>query len=118
MSFTDAGGSSVNRSVAGTQVVKHNGKPALPLSPGRIDPANPVWNASRKPLVGEFSFDGKNVFVIANHFDAKLGDQNQDGRYQYPAQSSAVPPELGVREPGVRPRSPGSGHQPRNACPL
>jgi predicted extracellular nuclease len=26
------------------------------------------------------------VFVIANHFDAKLGDQSQDGRFQFPAQ--------------------------------
>jgi hypothetical protein len=39
---------------------------------------------------GEFTFKGNHVFVIANHFDAKLGDQNADGRYQYPAQSSVV----------------------------
>jgi len=71
-------------------VVKKKGEPALTLSPGRLDPANPVWTASRKPLVGEFTFKGNDVFVIANHFDAKLGDQNADGRYQYPAQSSAV----------------------------
>ena len=45
---------------------------------------------SRKPLVGEFEFNGKDVFVIANHFDAKLGDQSQDGRFQFPAQSSAI----------------------------
>jgi uncharacterized protein len=62
----------------------------LTLSPGRIDPTNPVWTSSRKPLVGEFRFGGKNVFVIANHFDAKLGDQNADGRFQFPAQSSAT----------------------------
>jgi hypothetical protein len=90
VSFVDSGASSVNRSVTGTQVVKSHGEPALTLSPGRIDPSNPVWTASRKPLVGEFSFGGKDVFVIANHFDAKLGDQNQDGRYQPPAQSSAT----------------------------
>jgi uncharacterized protein len=90
VSFIDAGGSGVNRSTTGTQVVKKHGEPALTLSPGRIDPANPVWTASRKPLVGEFSFNGKDVFVIANHFDAKLGDQNADGRFQFPAQASAV----------------------------
>jgi hypothetical protein len=39
---------------------------------------------------GEFTFKGNDVFVIASHFDARLGDQNADGRYQYPAQSSAV----------------------------
>jgi hypothetical protein len=90
VSFVDAGGSGVNRSTTGTQVVRQHGEPALTLSPGRIDPANPVWTASRKPLVGEFTFNGNNVFVIANHFDAKLGDQNADGRFQFPAQSSAV----------------------------
>ena len=30
------------------------------------------------------------MFVIGNHFDSKLGDQSQDGRFQYPEQSSAV----------------------------
>jgi predicted extracellular nuclease len=90
VSFVDAGAAGVNRSTTGTQVIKTKGEPALTLSPGRIDPANPVWTSSRKPLVGEFSFKGHDVFVIANHFDAKLGDQNADGRFQYPAQTSAV----------------------------
>ena len=36
----------------GTAVVKSHGDPALTLSPGRIDPANPVWTTSRKPLGG------------------------------------------------------------------
>ncbi|MBN9619242.1 MAG: hypothetical protein J0H43_05865, partial [Actinobacteria bacterium] len=90
VTFDDLGAASVNRSTTGTQVVKKKGEPTLTLSPGRIDPTNPVWTSSRKPLVGEFTFQGKRVFVIANHFDAKLGDQNADGRYQYPAQSSAI----------------------------
>ena len=90
VSFVDRGSSSVNRSTTGTQVVPRFGQPDLTLSPGRIDPTNPVWTSSRKPLVGEFQFHGRPVFVIANHFDAKLGDQNQDGRDQYPAQSSAT----------------------------
>jgi uncharacterized protein len=90
VSFVDSGGSSVDRSTTGTAVIKSHGKPALTLSPGRIDPTNPVWTASRKPLVGEFSFRGAPVFVIGNHFDSKLGDQSADGRFQYPAQSSAV----------------------------
>jgi uncharacterized protein len=90
VSFVSSGASSVNRSTTGTQVVNSHGEPALTLSPGRIDPTNPVWTSSRKPLVGEFRFGGKDVFVIANHFDAKLGDQNADGRFQFPAQSSAT----------------------------
>jgi hypothetical protein len=90
VSFVDRGPASANRSTTATAVVKSHGEPDLTLSPGRIDPANPVWQDSRKPLVGEFAFRGKTVFVVANHFDAKLGDQNQDGRYQYPQQPSAI----------------------------
>ena len=90
VSFVDRGSSSVNRSTTGTSVVKSHGDPALTLSPGRVDPANPVWTTSRKPLAGEFRFRGDNVFVIANHFNSKGGDQNADGRFQFPAQSSTV----------------------------
>ena len=90
VSPVDSGAASTNRSTSGTQVVNQHGQPALTLSPGRIDPTNPVWTSSRKPLVAQFLFQGKTVTVIGNHFDAKLGDQNADGRYQYPAQSSAT----------------------------
>ncbi|NNC10356.1 hypothetical protein HII28_00455 [Planctomonas sp. JC2975] len=90
VSFVDRGGSSVDRSTTGTAVEKVKGEPQLTLSPGRIDPTSDAWQDSRKPLVGEFSFRGQDVFVIGNHFDSKLGDQNADGRYQYPEQSSAA----------------------------
>lgn len=90
VSFVDAGAADVDRSTTGTQVVRSKGAPALTLSPGRIDPADPVWNNSRKPLVGEFLFGRQPVFVIANHFDSKGGDQNADGRFQYPERSSEV----------------------------
>ena len=90
VSFVDRGASTVNRSTTGTQVTKIKGNPALTLSPGRVDPQNPVWSTSRKPLAGEFSFAGTQVFVIANHFDSKGGDQNADGRFQFPNQSSRV----------------------------
>lgn len=90
VSFVDRGDAGVDRSTTATAVIKSHGRADVTLSPGRIDPGNPVWSFSRKPLVGEFEFRGETVFVIADHFDAKLGDQNQDGRYQYPQQSSAV----------------------------
>jgi len=90
VSFVDRGGSSVNRSVTATSVIKSHGSAALALSPGRIDPTNPVWTTSRKPLAGEFTFRGSTVLVIANHLDSKGGDQSADGRFQFPAQSSAV----------------------------
>lgn len=87
VSFVDRGPSTVDRSTVGTQVTRRG---SLTLSPGRIDPTNPVWTTSRKPLVGEFVFRGKPVIVIGNHFNSKGGDQSADGRFQYPAQSSAV----------------------------
>ncbi len=60
----------------------------LSVSPGRIEPADAAWTASRKPLVGEFSFRGQPVFVIANHFNSKGGDQPLSGRNQPPVRSS------------------------------
>ncbi|GIJ51618.1 endonuclease [Virgisporangium aliadipatigenens] len=65
-------------------------RPALTASPGRIDPQNAAFANSRKPLAGEFSYKGKPVFVIANHFNSKGGDQPLFGRYQPPARSSEV----------------------------
>jgi predicted extracellular nuclease len=62
----------------------------LTLSPGRINPASSAWTASRKPLVGEFTFRGRTVFAIANHFNSKGGDDPLSGRFQQPQRSSEV----------------------------
>lgn len=56
----------------------------LSLSPGRIDPANAAFFDSRKPLVAEFTFNGKKVFVLVNHFNSKGGDDPLFGRVQPP----------------------------------
>ena len=63
-------------------------KPALSVSPGRIDPASTAWTDSRKPLAGEFTFRGRTVFVVANHFNSKGGDQPMYGRFQPPTRGS------------------------------
>ncbi|MFE3370436.1 endonuclease/exonuclease/phosphatase family protein [Streptomyces sp. NPDC059173] len=60
----------------------------LSASPGRINPASPAWESSRKPLVGEFVFRGRSVFVIGTHFGSKGGDQPLHGRFQEPTRSS------------------------------
>ncbi|MFJ6442538.1 endonuclease/exonuclease/phosphatase family protein [Streptomyces sp. NPDC091649] len=60
----------------------------LSASPGRVNPTSPAWDNSRKPLVGEFVFRGRPVFVIGNHFASKGGDQPLHGRYQEPTRSS------------------------------
>jgi uncharacterized protein len=56
----------------------------LTLNPGRIAPTDSAWNASRKPLAGKFYFGGKPVFLIANHFNSKGGDDYEWGQNQPP----------------------------------
>ncbi|HET9666495.1 MAG TPA: endonuclease/exonuclease/phosphatase family protein, partial [Desertimonas sp.] len=77
-----AGSTTPNEVVAGSQ------GPELRYSPGRIDPANPAFNNSRKPLAAEFMFNGRRVIVVANHFNSKGGDDPLFGRFQPPVQSS------------------------------
>ncbi|MFF3544606.1 endonuclease/exonuclease/phosphatase family protein [Streptomyces platensis] len=88
VSFTDIKGGDATTPV---KVVDDHGKATLSASPGRIAPADPAWKTSRKPLVGQFSLKsrpGSRVFVIANHFNSKGGDQALDSRFQPPARSS------------------------------
>ncbi|GGL83523.1 hypothetical protein GCM10010129_28990 [Streptomyces fumigatiscleroticus] len=85
VSFTDRAGGDATTATGVTRV---RGKAALTLSPGRVDPANAAWQDSRKPLAGEFVFRGRTVFVIANHFNSKGGDQGLTAQYQPPVRSS------------------------------
>lgn len=62
--------------------------PALTESPGRIDPTNPAFEDSRKPLVVEMRYRGEKVFVAAVHFSSKGGDDPLFGRWQQPVRSS------------------------------
>jgi predicted extracellular nuclease len=62
----------------------------LTYSPGRIDPTSDAWTSSRKPLAAQFVFRGHKVFVIANHFNSKGGDQPLEGRFQPPTLVSEV----------------------------
>ncbi|MBT2442368.1 endonuclease/exonuclease/phosphatase family protein [Streptomyces sp. ISL-36] len=86
VSFTDR---SAGDATTATGVVRgEKGGAALTLSPGRIDPANTAWENSRKPLAGEFTFRGRTVFVIANHFGSKGGDEGIASHHQPPVRSS------------------------------
>ncbi|MER6559860.1 endonuclease/exonuclease/phosphatase family protein [Streptomyces sp. NPDC001027] len=87
VSFTDRAGGDSTTAVA---VSKVHGKAQLSVSPGRIAPADAAWANSRKPLAGEFVFRGRTVFVIANHFNSKGGDQGLTSQYQPVARSSEV----------------------------
>jgi predicted extracellular nuclease len=87
VSFTDRAGGDATTA---TGVVRERGRAALTLSPGRIDPANDAWEDSRKPLAGEFTFRGRTVFVVANHFGSKGGDESLVSHHQPPNRSSEV----------------------------
>ncbi|MEU7697721.1 endonuclease/exonuclease/phosphatase family protein [Streptomyces sp. NPDC039028] len=85
VSFTDRAATDPS---SATGVTDRKGHAALTVSPGRIDPANTAWESSRKPLAGEFVFRGRTVFVIANHFGSKGGDESIVSHHQPPARSS------------------------------
>ncbi|MFJ7127218.1 endonuclease/exonuclease/phosphatase family protein [Streptomyces sp. NPDC098101] len=85
VSFTDRPGGDATTA---TGVTGRKGHAALTVSPGRIDPANTAWADSRKPLAGEFVFRGRTVFVIANHFGSKGGDESIVSHHQPPNRSS------------------------------
>jgi uncharacterized protein len=89
---TDRGLSFVNRpggdATTAVSVLTNHHRPQLSVSPGRIDPANTAWTASRKPLVGEFRWRGLPLFVIANHFTSKSGDDPLFGHRQPPVAGS------------------------------
>src|SRR5919199_1646646 len=91
---TDRGVSFVDRpgggSTTATTVVNGPSGPQLSFSPGRIDPTNSAFTTSRKPLAGEFLFNGHHLFVVANHFNSKGGDQPLEGHFQPPTRSSEV----------------------------
>jgi predicted extracellular nuclease len=91
---TDRGVAFVDRpggdSTTPTTIVAGPEGPQLSASPGRIDPTNAAWATSRKPLAGEFTFNGHHFFAITNHFNSKSGDQPLFGRFQPPTLISQV----------------------------
>jgi uncharacterized protein len=81
LAFVDRpGGTSTNS----TEVFRSRGDAHLTFSPGRIEPGDPAFNASRKPLAGEFTWQGKTVIAVANHFNSKGGDDPLFGHFQPP----------------------------------
>lgn len=66
------------------------GTPLLTFNPGRIDPTNAAFATSRKPLVGQFQFNGEPIFVIGLHFNSKGGDTPLYGVAQPPVLTSEV----------------------------
>jgi predicted extracellular nuclease len=85
LKFTDRAGGGPTTP---TTVINEANAPRLSSSPGRVEPTNAAFNQSRKPLAGEFTFNGHRLFVVANHFAAKGGDQPLFGRFQPPTRQS------------------------------
>ncbi|MFD9868827.1 endonuclease/exonuclease/phosphatase family protein [Streptomyces niveus] len=88
VSFVDRPGGDATTATEVVSTGKHGKDITLSVSPGRINPVSDAWKSSRKPLVGEFTFRGEQVFVIGNHFNSKGGDQPTHGVFQPPTLGS------------------------------
>ncbi|KAK3503932.1 Endonuclease/exonuclease/phosphatase [Neurospora crassa] len=62
------------------------GQPSLKFNPGRVDPLNAAWRATRKPLVAEWiAKDGKKPFFTVNvHMTSKGGGSSVHGDVRPP----------------------------------
>ena len=74
--------------ISATEILLGPSGVELSFSPGRIDPGNISFSSNRKPLVGEFLFNGNKIFVIVNHFVSKMSDNPLFGRIQPPVLNS------------------------------
>ncbi|MFY7065648.1 endonuclease/exonuclease/phosphatase family protein [Nocardiopsis changdeensis] len=83
--FVDRPGGDATTAV---EVVRGSRGAELSVSPGRIEPADPAWDDSRKPLVGHFRALNRDIYVVTNHFNSKGGDQALHGVVQPPARTS------------------------------
>ena len=83
---TDENGNVIPIGDATTAVGYKDG--SLTFNPGRIDPKNPAFNNSRKPLAAQFDFQGESVIVIVNHWNSKSGDTPLFGSTQPPVYES------------------------------
>lgn len=88
--FVDRPGGDATTATKVVTTGKHGKDITLSASPGRINPTSDAWKSSRKPLVGEFTFRGEQVFVIGNHFNSKGGDQPTHGVFQPPTLGSEI----------------------------
>ncbi|MDF5754125.1 lamin tail domain-containing protein [Spongiactinospora sp. TRM90649] len=91
VTFVDRAGGDADTAVSVVRERPTSNQISLSVSPGRIDPTSDAWTSSRKPLVGEFLYDGnKQLFVIANHFNSKGGDYPLTAAVQPPVRGSEV----------------------------
>jgi uncharacterized protein len=87
ISFSGVVGGALDTMVASAAA---GGQVTFNFAAARIDPGSAAWASSRKPLVVNFTIDGQQVIVIANHFNSKGGDEPLYGPNQPPALSTAA----------------------------
>jgi hypothetical protein len=81
-------GSPVGGSLDKTEVKGIFLRPKLSYNPGRIDPTNSAWNATRKPLVAHWTTTlGLDFFTINVHLSSKGGSSSTQGDYRPPINS-------------------------------
>ncbi|KAI9151845.1 hypothetical protein HJFPF1_09056 [Paramyrothecium foliicola] len=65
-----------------TEVLESEDGPVLKYNPGRIDPKNPAFNNSRKPVIAQWKTvrgTGKTFFTVNVHFSSKGGSSSLHG---------------------------------------
>ncbi|WP_353179832.1 JDVT-CTERM domain-containing protein [Salinisphaera sp. T5B8] len=73
----------VGDATTATQVSANSeGQLALTLNPGRVQPQDPAFNNSRKPVAALFEFRGQRVLLVNNHFASKGGSSPLFGALQ------------------------------------
>lgn len=68
--------------ITDTKVISKKGKVSLTFNPGRIGNNDPIWDEVRKPVIAQFKFMNKNIFVLANHLKSKRSDAKIYGTVQ------------------------------------
>lgn len=76
---------------------------SLTFNPGRIEPANPAWASSRKPLVAAWKAKGskKPFFTVNVHFGSKGGSTSLQGDVRPPMNGALDKRMLQVNVTGV-----------------
>ncbi|TFK40575.1 Endonuclease/exonuclease/phosphatase [Crucibulum laeve] len=81
-------GSPVGGSLDNTEVKGFLGRPKLSHNPGRVDPNNTAWDASRKPLAAAWQNKfGVQFFTVNVHLSSKGGSSSVQGDARPPVNS-------------------------------
>ncbi|KAF9013486.1 Endonuclease/exonuclease/phosphatase [Cyathus striatus] len=81
-------GSPIGGSLDAVEVKGIFGNPKLSLNPGRIDPTNPAWDSTRKPLAAAWQTKyGTQFFTVNVHLSSKGGSSSTQGDARPPVNS-------------------------------